>query len=373
MRRLFAVRGRSGWRRLPLQPAVRDFRRYGRGPALDDTGALDAAAFGDAAAEAASPAAPPGAGLEAGLLESEYTLLTVKELKALLIERALKHHGPHKELCKRLEMDDARLAIADTASQADDAQSVVVAAAAFKVGTAADEAEMAADEAEETSADEAEDNFQLGEAYRSGADGVEQDAARAVKMYRAAALGGHARAEFLLGVCYYKGEGVERDADVATTWIRRAADRGLAEAQTNVGRLCQRGAPGSRSAARSYVEAVEWFTLAAKQGEPNAVYNLGCCFENGLGVEADFDEALRLYKVAVERGCEDAQEAVDDLEKQMKSDLFKAEFPSTAALKQALDATLPPEVDGADDDDDDDDDEMDMDVDTPELPTQGLP
>jgi len=50
--------------------------------------------------------------------------------------------------------------------------------------------------------------------------------------------------------------------------------------------------------AQSFDEAVRWWRLAAAQGQPDALYGLGVCYEDGHGVPRDDRKALSLYKRA---------------------------------------------------------------------------
>jgi TPR repeat protein len=49
-------------------------------------------------------------------------------------------------------------------------------------------------------------------------------------------------------------------------------------------------------------EAFRWAKLGASNGFPPAYYELGRCYEDGIGVPRDLDEALSLYQVATEQG-----------------------------------------------------------------------
>jgi TPR repeat protein len=46
---------------------------------------------------------------------------------------------------------------------------------------------------------------------------------------------GDAKAQFNLGICYYRGEGVTKDAAEAVKWYREAAEQGYAQAQNGLG------------------------------------------------------------------------------------------------------------------------------------------
>ena len=53
--------------------------------------------------------------------------------------------------------------------------------------------------------------------------------------YRQAAEQGDVKAQYNLGVCYYKGEGVPKNYVEGARWIRKAAEKGYAEAQYKLG------------------------------------------------------------------------------------------------------------------------------------------
>ena len=67
--------------------------------------------------------------------------------------------------------------------------------------------------------------FDLGWMYANGR-GVEQDEAKAVELYRAAAEQGWAPAQFNLGLMYANGQGVEQDEAKAVELYRAAAEQG---------------------------------------------------------------------------------------------------------------------------------------------------
>ena len=72
---------------------------------------------------------------------------------------------------------------------------------------------------------DAEGQFYLGNMCDSG-DGVPQDDAEAVRLYRLAAEQGYAEAQFLLGAMYDRGDGVPEDIVLAYMWYNLAAANG---------------------------------------------------------------------------------------------------------------------------------------------------
>ena len=81
------------------------------------------------------------------------------------------------------------------------------------------------------------------------------------------AKGGDARAQFNLGVRYYKGQGVLQDYRKAFELTSKAAAQGYAEAQYSLGAMYERwqGVP------QNYVMAHMFWNLAAAQGYKKAV------------------------------------------------------------------------------------------------------
>ena len=53
-------------------------------------------------------------------------------------------------------------------------------------------------------------------------------------------------------------------------------------------------------------KAVQYYQLAAEQGEPYALNNLGCCYSGGEGVEQDYEKAMQYFQAAAEQGNADA-------------------------------------------------------------------
>ena len=197
--------------------------------------------------------------------------------------------------------------------------------------------------------------------------GAEQDLPAAVEWFRKSADQNCAIAFFELGVCYENGEGVDQDLDEAAAWFKKALDAGIGEeAQAALDRVEKMKAEATpeakalelykqaieffdrqdkdvecadllrQSAELGYVwaqiyygrflckgigtaldpaAAVEWFRKAAGQNCPDAFYELGVCYENGEGVERDFDQAIAWYRKALEGGFERAQSAIIRVEK----------------------------------------------------------
>jgi TPR repeat protein len=152
--------------------------------------------------------------------------------------------------------------------------------------------------------------------------------AKASKTILAAAKKGVLEAQVALGQILLNGQGIQRDQTLAVTWFRIAAAQRSAMAHNMLGRCLEHGwgcAPAIARAAAHYQQActagLDWgqynyanllatgrgvaqnltlalnlYRLAAEQGHAKSMNLLGRCYEEGLGVASDPDEALRWYR-----------------------------------------------------------------------------
>ena len=143
----------------------------------------------------------------------------------------------------------------------------------------------------------------LGEQYLNKGD-VE----RAVSCFKKSAEFGNAKAQRMLGDCYYVGEGIREDKQEAVKWYRLAAEQGDAEAQRMLG-VCYYVGEGIREDKR---EAVKWFRLAAEQEDAAAQWMLGDCYYFGTGIREDKQEAVKWFRLAAEQEDAEAQWMLGD-------------------------------------------------------------
>jgi uncharacterized protein len=136
----------------------------------------------------------------------------------------------------------------------------------------------------------AEASYHLGMLYNNGA-GVAQDNRRALALFRASAEGGDPLGAYKLG-CYFAGQFgvIEPDEDQALRYKLVAAEAGYSLAQLDVGILYYvRG---------SYGEALPWFEAAARQGEPQALYNLSVMYRDGRGITPSRARAYAFFRLS---------------------------------------------------------------------------
>ena len=98
---------------------------------------------------------------------------------------------------------------------------------------------------------------------------------------------------------------------------KASAEQGDAEAQFNLGFCYDDG----RGVAKDYAEAVKWYRKAAGQNFAPAQFNLGYCYANGQGVARDKVEAYAWFSMAA-KADSDAAERRNLLRKEMTPKQF---------------------------------------------------
>jgi TPR repeat protein len=118
--------------------------------------------------------------------------------------------------------------------------------------------------------------------------------ATALRLARPLAADGDARAQSMLGLLYYRGQGVPQDHNEAIKWIRQAADQDDAAAQFRLGVMFAKG----QSVPQDDAEAAKWFRRAADLGDAQAQYNLGQLYAKGEAGEPDNVSAHMWFNLA---------------------------------------------------------------------------
>lgn len=148
----------------------------------------------------------------------------------------------------------------------------------------------------------AEAQFSLGVMFRD-AQGVPSNEIEATKWFRLASENGHMKSQRILGWRYQKGIGVDKNLQQAVAWYRKSAEQGYSVAQFDMGVMYDNG----WGVEKDESEAVKWYRMAAEQGDDDAQFNLGVMYRNGQGVEKDEAEGVRWYRMAAEQGHVGAQ------------------------------------------------------------------
>jgi len=153
------------------------------------------------------------------------------------------------------------------------------------------------------------------EAFRYGAAALKTgETAKAVVSLEYAAENGHAMAQWKLGRMYAEGEGVPRDDLRAFEYFRRIAAghaddypgtaqaRFVANAFVALGHYYLEGIPKT-SVKRDPTRAREMFSYAASYfSDPDAQYNLGRLYLEGVGGSQDSKQASRWLYASAQKG-----------------------------------------------------------------------
>jgi TPR repeat protein len=114
----------------------------------------------------------------------------------------------------------------------------------------------------------------------------------------------HAPSQFYVGLAFSQGVGVpEKDPVQAAICWHKAAEQGNAQAQNNIAFAYEQG----YGVERDFQLAVFWFRKAAEQNDAMAQFNLAVMYEIGRGVSQDLEQAANWYRRAAEQGCAAAQ------------------------------------------------------------------
>ena len=157
----------------------------------------------------------------------------------------------------------------------------------------------------------------LGKCYYTG-QGLTKDYAEAIRWFtKAEEIGELAEARLFLGICHYNGEGVEKNAQEAEKWLQLAKEGGNEEAGNILEEIAQEKEREQQTAVlqqaekhinnKEFEQGVALFRELAEKGNAIARRNMGICYNNGIGVEKDLQEAFKWFKLAAEQGDDISQ------------------------------------------------------------------
>lgn len=162
--------------------------------------------------------------------------------------------------------------------------------------------------------------YHLGMMYNNGI-GTKKDIKQAFYWFRKSAELGDVLAAFKLG-CYYSGQcndSVLVDKEKAIYYTQIAADAGYALAQQQIGAV--------RYEQKQYEDAINWWKLAAEQGDPLSLFYLSALYLEGKGIPKDIVLAYSYFKLSKLRseGCvnPNAQSSLDKIKSEMTAEDYK--------------------------------------------------
>lgn len=169
----------------------------------------------------------------------------------------------------------------------------------------------------------------LGVVYRDGT-GVEKDPEKAFAYFQEATQQDEPLGTLALGECYLYGIGVEQDTVKYLEYAyRAAATLGSLDAMFSLGEFY-------RTELHDYKEAMSFYQLLMDSHIGAGYYGAAILYRDGLGVEANPDEASQDMMIALIQGYEPAKEECDRMNAEGYGIFGKSEEETTE-----MEATLP--------------------------------
>ena len=128
---------------------------------------------------------------------------------------------------------------------------------------------------------------------------------QAVEILRKAAKLGGSYAQYLLGYCYFNGQGVEEDEEEAMKWWRVAAENGDDQAMFELAECLYDE--------DEHEEAFDWFVKAKDAGNEDAWYYLGWYYFTGEGPVYDEQKAEECFSKVIGEDQADFQRQIGEL------------------------------------------------------------
>lgn len=131
----------------------------------------------------------------------------------------------------------------------------------------------------------------------------EAELSQIVKWFEDSAAIGCSDAMYRLGMIYETGEfGMEPNAEVSSLWYVRAADAGNTEACFYAGLCCQEGV----GIEADYERAMKYYRIGENVGDPFCIHQIGVMYGRGLGVPKNTQMAYEYYLKASEGNVPEA-------------------------------------------------------------------
>ncbi|MEA4838281.1 MAG: tetratricopeptide repeat protein [Rhodospirillaceae bacterium] len=150
--------------------------------------------------------------------------------------------------------------------------------------------------------------FALGQLYRDGR-GVAKNEEAAAGWFRAAAERNFVPAQLAFAILRQKGLGVAKDEDDAAQWFARAARQGSAEGAYRMALLLLNRTPETvlgHGPSRTVIQAMNWLERAARQDYAPAEYALATAHMDGIDAPLDTNLAVSYLFRAADQGLPEA-------------------------------------------------------------------
>ncbi|RKQ34006.1 tetratricopeptide repeat protein [Oceanobacillus halophilus] len=128
---------------------------------------------------------------------------------------------------------------------------------------------------------------------------VEKNNERAFELFTIAAKRGVPESMYTLAYLYENGIGTEQHRDKAKYWFTQSALHGDDFAANRLGKEAVEHGDGK--------DALRWFKMAADREDLYGEFNLGMCYESGIGTQINLKKAKYWYQKAALKGDQEAK------------------------------------------------------------------
>lgn len=110
-----------------------------------------------------------------------------------------------------------------------------------------------------------------------------------------------AKAMYAIGMMYMDGVNTEQDYIQSREWLQKASNLGNTDAMVALAYLYTLDKRVTKFD-KSNTRAKKWISMAEKEGNPRALYQLGIWYERGIVFQKDYDVAFEYFKKSAETG-----------------------------------------------------------------------
>ena len=153
----------------------------------------------------------------------------------------------------------------------------------------------------------------------------EPNLSKSAEWFQKAAMLGHPKAQYQLGLYHQFGIGVEKDGLKAVDWYQKSAAQDNIEAMANLGEIYFAGGLG---VPKNTSIAIRWYLKAAERGDEQSAYRLFILYSEGIEVQRDNRTAMYWLGKVAAQGIADAQQAMGSIYAGNDGELFpRTSFP----------------------------------------------
>lgn len=133
---------------------------------------------------------------------------------------------------------------------------------------------------------------------------LDNEPQKATELLIVGAVNGDSDSQYQLGCCYEDGIGITTDINLAYLWYYLAAkgDGNNNNARYRLGYISEMDEFPFRNATLAF----RWYSSAAYNDDPNALFELAQCYEYASGCKKSFSKARELYRLACKFGHQKA-------------------------------------------------------------------